>query len=193
MFSLCRKLRKFAGHCELTLYNTGQKAMWLSAHDSVEAELLPVSRNKLPFFSIEVTATAGKNWPFCLIFEGTFLPSYFKRGAGHCNLQLTGYLLKTVIHLSFQTFFLAGRPVNPLLNLECILKPLDQHQSVGTWSQCASFQLLDFWHSMSSEKVRRLMLVARRPMMLLGASCLFLIPKLDQVDPEVNPESILTK
>ena len=78
--------------------------MWLSAQDSDEAEQLPVSRNKLPFFQSRsvlaqiaqdsymmspsfwsnildfyftpLTATVGKNWPFFFTFKGTFLPSH---------------------------------------------------------------------------------------------------------------------
>ena len=108
-----------------------------------------------------LTAIAGKKWPFCLTFESAFLPSYLKR-AGHYNLQPTGYLLK-----SWDSF------VNPF--------KLEVH-SETTWptpkrrhlAQCASFLLLGFWLSMATEKASRLMLVERRPMMLLGASCLFL-------------------
>ena len=95
----------------------------------------------------------------CLTFESAFLPSYLKRGR---SLQFaTNWLSFEILRL-----------VNPF--------KLEVH-SETTWptpkrrhlAQCASFLLLGFWLSMATEKASRLMLVERRPMMLLGASCLF--------------------
>ena len=54
MFSLCKKWRKFAGYCKVTLMQ-----LWTISYlapDSDNAELLPVLSNKLPFFSIEALA-----------------------------------------------------------------------------------------------------------------------------------------
>ena len=109
------------------------------------------------FYFTRLTAIAGKKWPFCLTFESAFLPSYLKRGR---SLQFaTNWLSFEILRL-----------VNPF--------KLEVH-SETTWptpksrhlAQCASFLLLGFWLSMATEKASRLMLVERRPMMLLGASC----------------------
>ena len=66
----------------------------------------------------------------------------------------------------------AGRPVNPF-KLEVHSETTWPTPKCRHFAQCASFLLLDFWLSKATEKASRLMLVERRPMMLLGASWLF--------------------
>ena len=103
-----------------------------------------------------------KEWPFCLTFESAFLPGYLKRGR---SLQFATNLLSSEIL----------RLVNPFkleVHSETIWPtPMRRHLA-----QCASFLLLGFWLSMATEKASRLMLVERRPMMLLGASCYSMFP-----------------
>ena len=84
------------------------------------------------------------NWPVCLTFEGIFFVGYFLPS---WKEQIIAIWNKLAIFRITMIHLVSKLCLDPLihLNYQCILKPLGQHLSVGTWpsvlASCCAWRL----------------------------------------------------